>query len=120
MKTSRHFVSWLSSSNRNESSTESKARISFILTPLGLEISICCCTNPNSFFIATMLAFLVFGCCGRSLNFGRFTFAIKVSVIFQRNAHYRSSCTVLSHRQSKLKCVLQVFFYTIFHIFSMY
>ena len=79
MKVSRYFISWhlsvldvLSSSNRNESSTLPKARISFIVILLDLAMSICRCTNSNSFFIALMLAFPVFGCCCRALNFGRF------------------------------------------------
>ena len=83
MKASRDFVSCLLSglcvlysSNRNESSTESKSRISFIVIPLDLVMSICRCTNPNSFFIALMLAFPVSDYCGRALNFGRFTFVI--------------------------------------------
>ena len=119
MKTSRHFVSWLLSGSysfiiKQEwifNWIESKNILHFDTSRSG---NICCYTNPNSFFIALMLAFFVFGCCGRPLNFGRFTFTIKVSVIFQRNAHYRSSCTVLSHRQSKLKCVLQLFFTQVF------
>ena len=83
MKASRILISWvfpgidaLLSSNRNQSSTEPKMRISFIVIPLDLAVSICHCTNSNSFFIALMLAFPVLGCCDRALNFVRSTFVI--------------------------------------------
>ena len=54
--------------SRNESSTESKARISLIVIPR--------CTNPNYFHTTLMLAFHVFDCCGTALNFVWFTFVI--------------------------------------------
>ena len=83
VKASRHFVTWVLSGFRcpfilkqEWTSTESKARISFIVTPLDLKMSICCFTNPNSFIIALMLAFPGFDCCGRALNYGRFTLVI--------------------------------------------
>ena len=62
--------------NRNQSLTESKARISFIVIPIDLTMPICRYTNPSYFFSALMLVFSSFGCCGRVLNFGRFTFVI--------------------------------------------
>ena len=60
-KGSRHFVNWLlsgldvlSSSNRNESSSESKARIFFIVIPIDLTMSVCRYTNISYFSTALM------------------------------------------------------------------